>query len=64
MVLRNYSMHILSLEHAKFLVILSQEQQFARNLRMNDDVIEFIGIDFLLGAVSLWLAGHMDVACL
>jgi len=38
MVLRNYSMYVPSLEHAKFLVILSRELQFVRNSRM-DDVI-------------------------
>jgi len=38
MVLRSYSVYVLSLEHAKFVVILSQELQFVRNSRM-DDVI-------------------------
>jgi len=38
MVLRNYSVYVPSLEHAIFLVILSQELQFVRNSRMDDDV--------------------------
>jgi len=35
MLLRNYSVYVPSLEHAKFLVILSQKLQFVRNSRMN-----------------------------
>lgn len=38
MVLRNYSVYVSSLQHAKFHVILSQELLFVRNSRM-DDVI-------------------------